>query len=308
MIGAGDRAWRTTTASAALVIPVALGVMAAGLAYGAWPALTDAGASLVTSRVWDPSRGAFGAGAALAGTLVTSVLAVFIAAPLGVATALVTVEMAGPRLSRVLASLSDLLAAIPSVVYGLWGAAVLVPLLREQVVPLLRPLGAWVPFFAGPAYGPSLLAATLLLALMILPYVTAVSREVIAAVPASQREAALALGATRWEVVRDAVLPGARTGIFGGVALALGRALGETMAVTMVIGNRHDWSWSLLSPGYTLSSLLANEFGEASGDQHLAALMAVALLLLIVTLLVNAIARGLVRTVRSGAPSLEVSR
>lgn len=308
MIGAGDRAWRATTGLAALAIPGALVLIAVVLLVGAWPVLQDAALPLVTSRVWDPGRGDFGAGAALVGTLQTAALAVGIAAPLGVATALYTVELAGPRFARVLASLSDVLAAIPSVVYGLWGAAVLVPLLRTEVMPHLRPLGRYVPLFAGPANGPSLLAAALLLALMILPYVTAVSREVIAAVPRSQREAALALGATRWEMLRDAVLPGARTGILGGIALALGRALGETMAVTMVIGNRHDLSWSILSPGYTLASLLANEFGEASGDRHLAALMAIALVLLVVTLLVNAVARGLVRSARSGRTSLEVAR
>ncbi|MCU0624394.1 MAG: phosphate ABC transporter permease subunit PstC [Gemmatimonadaceae bacterium] len=308
MIGAGDRAWRATTGLAALAIPAALGLVTLVLGIGAWPVLRDAAIPLVTSRVWDPGGGTFGAGAALVGTLLTSGLAVCIAAPLGVATALYTVELAGPRLARVLASLTDVLAAIPSVVYGLWGASVLVPLLRSEVLPVLKPLGRILPLFAGPANGPSLLAAALLLALMILPYVTAVSREVIAAVPRSQREAALALGATRWEMLRDAVLPGARTGILGGIALALGRALGETMAVTMVIGNRHDLSWSLLSPGYTLASLLANEFGEASGDRHLAALMAVALVLLAVTLLVNAVARGLVRSARSGRSSLEVAR
>jgi phosphate transport system permease protein len=291
-----------------LAVPVVLALIAVVLVTGAWPVLHDAGRSLMTSRVWDPSRGAFGAGAALVGTVVSSVMAVAIAAPLGVATALVTVEYAPPRVARVLAAASDMLAAIPSVVYGLWGATVLVPLLRAWVLPSLKALGGWLPFFSGPAYGPSVLAAALLLALMILPYITAISREVIAAVPVTQREAALALGATRWEVLRDAVLPAARPGMLGGVALALGRALGETMAVTMVIGNRHDVSWSLLSPGYTLASLLANEFGEAASDRHLAALMAVALLLLLVTLTVNAAARGLVRSVRVGASAVEVAR
>lgn len=308
MNGAGDRAWRATTGAAALAIPAVLTLIAVVLVSGAWPVLRDAGLGVMTGRVWDPSRNAFGAGAALVGTVISSALAVAIAAPLGVATALVTVEYAPPRLARVLAASSDLLAAIPSVVYGLWGATVLVPVLRAWVMPMLKSIGSVVPLFAGPAYGPSVLAAALLLALMILPYMTAISREVIAAVPTSQREAALALGATRWEMLRDAVLPAARPGMLGGVALALGRALGETMAVTMVIGNRHEVSWSLLSPGYTLSSLLANEFGEASGDRHLAALMAVALLLLLVTLAVNAAARGLVRSVRAGRTAVEVAR
>jgi phosphate transport system permease protein len=197
----------------------------------------------------------------------------------------------------------DLLAAIPSVVYGLWGLFVLVPFLRAQLMPFLGDtlgLGA-LPLFRGPAYGPSLLAAGLVLAIMILPYIAAVGREVLAAVPRSQREAALALGATRWEMIRDAVLPNARSGLVGGIMLGLGRALGETMAVTMVIGNRHDLPTSLFDPAYTMAALLANEFAEASSEAHLSALMAVALLLLGVTVAVNVLARLLVARVGRGA-------
>lgn len=306
MHGLGDRAWRAATLLGALAIPGLFIAVAVQLVSGAWPVLAEVG-PLVSGRVWDPGGGTFGALPAIAGTLLTALLAVLLAAPLGVATALLTVEVLPPALARPFAAVTDVLAAIPSVVYGLWGAAVLVPILRG-FLPLLEPLGRTIPLFAGPAYGPSLLAAALLLALMILPYVTAVSREVIAAVPVTQREAALALGATRWETMRDAVLPAARTGILGGVTLALGRALGETMAVTMVIGNRHDLSASLLAPGYTLASLLANEFGEASTDRHHAALMAVALLLLVLTLAVNAAARALVRRVRGGAAAREAVR
>lgn len=306
MHGLGDRAWRAATLLGALAVPGLFVAVAVQLVLGAWPAMPDL-VTLVAGGIWDPRAGTFGALPAIVGTITTALLAVLLAAPLGVATALLTVEVLPPAVARPFAAVTDILAAVPSVVYGLWGAAVLVPTLREAL-PLLAPLGRVLPMFAGPAYGPSLLAAVLLLALMILPYVTAVSREVIAAVPVAQREAALALGATRWETMRDAVLPAARTGILGGITLALGRALGETMAVTMVIGNRHELSASLLAPGYTLASLLANEFGEATTDRHQAALMAVALLLLALTLAVNAAARALVRRVRSGAAAMEVAR
>jgi phosphate transport system permease protein len=190
----------------------------------------------------------------------------------------------------------DLLAAIPSVVYGLWGIFVLVPFLRTSVMPFLaNTLGLGnTPFFSGPAYGPSMLAAGLILAIMVLPYISSVTREVLLAVPRSQREAALALGATRWEMIWNAVLPYARSGIVGAIILGLGRALGETMAVTMVIGNRHEIAASLFSPGYTMASLIANEFTEATNDLHLSALMAVGATLLVITLVVNAFARWLV--------------
>jgi phosphate transport system permease protein len=179
---------------------------------------------------------------------------------------------------------------------GLWGIFVLVPILRDRVAPLLRDtlgLGA-TPFFTGPSYGLNMLSGGVILAIMILPYISAVSREVLLAVPRSQREAALALGATRWEMIRDAVVPFARSGIFGGIILGLGRALGETMAVTMLIGNRHEISASLLAPAYTLASVIANEFAEATGELHVSALMACGAVLLGVTLVVNAIARWLV--------------
>src|SRR5204863_3859855 len=197
----------------------------------------------------------------------------------------------------------DLLAAVPSVVYGLWGVFFLLPLLREKLMPFLRDtlhLGA-TPFFSGPAYGPSVLAAGLILSIMVLPYIAAVSREVLMAVPRSQREAALALGATRWETITGAVVPFARSGILGGVILGLGRALGETMAVTMVIGNRHEIAASLFAPGYTMAAAIANEFSEAVGDLHLSALAYVAFLLFVVTVLVNAGARLLIWRVARGS-------
>ena len=289
-----DRLYRWGIAACALSIPVLLVLLAVVILRAAWPAIDVAGADLVIGREWDVSRNRFGALPAIAGTLLSSALALLIAAPLAIGTAVFTTEFAPRSLRTPVAFAIDLLAAIPSVVYGLWGLTVLVPFLRTTVMPVLRDnLGA-LPIFRGPAYGPSLLAAALVLAIMMIPYIASVAREVLAAVPRSQREAALALGATRWETMRDAVLPYARSGLVGGVILGLGRALGETMAVTMVIGNRHAIPGSLLEPAYTMASLLANEFSEASSNLHLSALMAVAGLLLLITLLVNMLARWLV--------------
>ena len=225
-----------------------------------------------------------------------SILALVVATPLALGVAVFLSEFAPSWLRGPVAFAVDLLAAVPSVIYGLWGIFILIPFLREYLMPFLRDtlhLGV-LPLFTGPAYGSSMLAAGLILAIMCLPYISAVTREVLLAVPRSQREAALALGATRWEVIRDAVIPYARSGIIGGIILGLGRALGETMAVTMLIGNRHEISASLFAPGYTMASLIANEFSEASDDLHLSALMAVGFVLLVMTLLVNALARWLV--------------
>ncbi len=294
----GDRFYRAAITACATLIPVLLAVLTVVIATAAWPAVRDNGSELIFGREWDVAHGRYGALPALVGTLLSSILALTIATPLALGVAVFTSEVAPARLRAPVAFLVDLLAAIPSVVYGLWGIFVLVPLLRTTVMPALqRTLGA-IPIFSGPAYGPSLLAAGLVLAIMILPYIASVSREVLAAVPRAQREAALALGATRFEVIRDAVIPYARSGLVGGIMLGLGRALGETMAVTMVIGNRHDIPTSLFDPAYTMASLLANEFGEASTDGHLSALMAVAGLLLLITLAVNVVARWLVWRVR----------
>ena len=231
----------------------------------------------------------------------SSLLAIAIATPLALGVAIFLSEFAPPWVRQPLSFFVDLLAAIPSVVFGLWGIFVLVPVLRVHVMPFLANdlhLGG-TPFFSGPAYGTSMLAAALILAIMVLPYISAVSREVLLAVPRSQREAALALGATRWEMIRTAVIPFAKSGIIGGVILGLGRALGETMAVTMLIGNRPEISASLFAPGYTMASLIANEFSEATGDLHVAALMAVGFVLFLLTFAVNVIARLLVaRTAR----------
>ena len=291
-----DRVYRAAIFGFALCVPILLLLIFVEVGLAGWPALRQFGFSFLTSSTWDPVAGEFGAAPAIAGTIITSVIALVIATPLALGGAIFLSDFAPSWVRQPLAFLIDLLAAVPSVVYGLWGVFFLLPLLREQVMPFLRDtlhLGA-TPFFRGPAYGPSVLAAGLILSIMVLPYIAAVSREVLMAVPRSQREAALALGATRWETITGAVIPFARSGIVGGMILGLGRALGETMAVTMVIGNRHELSTSLFAPGYTMASLIANEFSEATGDVHLSALMAVGFVLLLITLVVNAIARWLV--------------
>jgi len=298
----GDRVYRVAITAFALCVPLLLLLIALAVGVAAWPALREFGLSFLTSSRWSPAEGVFGAAPAIFGTVVSSAIALALATPLAIGVAIFLSEFAPRWLRQPVAFLVDLLAAVPSVVYGLWGIFVLVPFLRDQVMPFLAEtlhLGR-TPLFSGPAYGPSMLAAGLILAIMVLPYISAVSREVLLAVPRSQREAALALGATRWETIWDAVLPYARSGIVGGVILGLGRALGETMAVTMLIGNRHEISASLFAPGYTMASLIANEFSEATGDLHLSALMAVGATLFAVTLVVNAIARWLVWRVSRG--------
>jgi phosphate transport system permease protein len=298
----GDRIYRAATTGFALVIPILLCLIAWEVFAAGWPALSKFGLGFFTESRWDAVKGQFGAAPAIFGTIVSSMLALLIATPLAVGVAIFLSEFAPRWLRQPVAFFVDLLAAIPSVVYGLWGILVLVPFLRDTVMAFIKNslhLGDF-PLFSGPAYGPSMLAAGVILAIMILPYISAVTREVLMAVPRSQREAALALGATRWEMIWDAVLPYARSGIIGGIILGLGRALGETMAVTMVIGNRHEISMSLFQPGYTMASQIANEFSEATSDLHVSALMAVGAGLFIVTVIVNVIARWLVwRTGRS---------
>jgi phosphate transport system permease protein len=292
----GDAVYQWSITFFAVCIPLLLVALTLAVGIAAWPALSEFGFGFLTSSTWNPVTRVFGAASAIYGTLISSMIALVLATPLAIGSAIFLSEFAPLWLRQPLAFFVDLLAAIPSVVYGLWGIFVLLPVLRETVMPFLRDslgLGA-TPFFSGPAYGPSMLAAGLILAIMVLPYISSVSREVLLAVPRSQREAALALGATRWETIKGAVIPFAKSGIMGGVILGLGRALGETMAVTMLIGNRHEISASLFAPGYTMASLIANEFSEASGDIHLSALMAVGFVLLAITIIVNAIARWLI--------------
>jgi phosphate transport system permease protein len=252
---------------------------------------------------WDPVNEHFGAMPFVYGTLVSSLLALLIAVPLSIGVAVFTTEMCPVALRGPLSFFVELLAAIPSVVYGLWAIFVLVPLLSNYVQPFLSRTLGWTGLFEGPPYGISMLAAGIILAIMIIPIICSITREVLMVVPQHQREAALALGATRWEMIRVGVLRNARAGIMGGIILGLGRALGETMAVTMVIGNRPEIAKSLFAPGYTMASVLANEFSEATGNVYLSALIEIGLALFLVTIIVNALARLLVWTVTRGLPA-----
>ncbi len=249
---------------------------------------------------WDPVNGNFGAVPFIFGTLVSSFLALLLAVPLSVGVAVYITEMCPQRLRAIISFLVELLAAIPSVIYGVWGIFVLAPLLRDYVEPFLAKTLGWTGLFTGPMYGLGMLAAGIILAIMVVPVIASITREVMTAVPQNQREAVLALGATRWEMIRMGVLRNARIGIVGGVILGLGRALGETMAVTMVIGNTPQIAKSLFAPGYTMASVIANEFSEATGDLYLSALVEIGLALFIVTLIVNALARLLVWSITGG--------
>ncbi|HEY8256529.1 MAG TPA: phosphate ABC transporter permease subunit PstC [Gemmatimonadales bacterium] len=297
----GDRIFKLILAAGAIVIPVLLAFLVFELWTGARLAIDKFGFQFVTNSSWDPVAEEFGAFPLIFGTLISSLIALVIAVPLSLGVAIYLTEFAPKIIRQPVAFLIGLLAAIPSVVYGLWGIFVLIPILRKSVFPLLRSAFGFLPFFQGPIYGPSMLAAGIILAIMVMPYVMSVSREVLLAVPNTQREASLALGATRWEAVITTVVPYARSGILGAVILGLGRALGETMAVTMLIGNRHEIAASLFAPGYTMAAAIANEFTEAVGDMHLSALAYVAFLLFVVTVLVNAGARLLIWRVARGS-------
>src|SRR5579863_646747 len=255
------------------------------------PSIRAFGLSFLWSSSWDPVASKFGALPFIYGTVVSSTVAIVLAGAIGVLAAIYLAEFSPDWVSTPLGFLIELLAAVPSVVYGLWGLFVLAPIIRNILGPFLQHGLGFLPLFTGPIYGVGMLAAVLILALMIVPTVAAISRDVIAAVPQTQREAMLALGATRWEVIRRVVLPTARIGIFGACILALGRAIGETIATTMVIGNRPVISASLFAPGYTLSSVIANEFTEATTTVYLSALVELGLLLFIVSMIVNGLAR-----------------
>jgi phosphate transport system permease protein len=253
-----------------------------------------------TSQVWDPVSGNFGALPFIYGTVVSSLLAVVMAVPLALAVSIFLLDICPKFLSGPISFLTELLAAIPSVVYGLWGVFILVPIMRDQVGPVFEKYLGWTGFFVEPNFGVGMFTASVILAIMIFPVISSISRDVMRAVPVNQREAALALGATRWEMIRISVLRNARIGIVGSVILGLGRALGETMAVTMVIGNHPDIVKNLFAPGYTLASVIANEFTEATGNLYLSALIEIGLALFIVTIVVNAIARLMVWAVTRG--------
>jgi phosphate transport system permease protein len=274
-----------------------LGVVILAFGTTAWearPALQAFGFGFLRTSRWDPVSDKFGAWPFIWGTLYTSALAMLLAIPIGVGAAVFLAELCPKALRGSVSFLIELLAAVPSVVYGLWGVLVMVPWLRDKVQTPLSTAFGTTPFFSGAPYGVSFMAAGVILAIMVLPIITAVTRDVLHAVPDDQRQASLALGCTRWESIWTAILPFGRIGILGGVILGLGRALGETMAVTMVVGNRPDASLSLLSPGYTLASVLANEFSEATTTIHRASLQEITLVLFAITFVVNGLARVLV--------------
>ncbi len=252
-------------------------------------------------RTWDPVAGEFGALPFIWGTLITSALSLLMAVPLGLGAAIFLSEMARPRISDALTFIIELLAAVPSVIYGLLGIFILVPVMRDTIEPALGATFGYLPLFAGGKVGVSVLTAAVVLTLMILPFIVSISREALLAVPRDQREAALAVGATRWEATWQVVVPYARLGIFGSAFLALARALGETMAVTMVIGNDPRISASLFAPGYSIAAVIANEFTEATGDLHLSALVELGLVLFLLTIIINGLARLLIlATTRKG--------
>jgi phosphate transport system permease protein len=250
----------------------------------------------LVTQTWDPVAGQFGALPFVYGTLITSALALVIAVPIGLGAAIFLAELAPPRISDAFTFLIELLAAVPSVIFGLLGIFILIPVLRA-LNPFLRAALGFLPLFEGPFYGVSLLSAGVILSIMIVPFVISVSREILLAVPHEQREAALALGATKWESTWQVVVPYAQKGIMGSIFLALARALGETMAVTMVIGNVPQIRASLFAPGYSIAAVVANEFTEATGDLHLSALIELALVLFALTIIINGLARLLVLTV-----------
>jgi phosphate transport system permease protein len=295
-----DGVFKWAAGGAALTILALIGLVGWKLAEGSHLAIAQFGLRFFSSSDWNPVTEQYGALPFIFGTLVSSLLGLLIAVPLGVATALFLTDLAPLKARQPIVMVIEMLAAVPSVIFGLWGIFFLIPWLRDHLFVWLKHTLGFLPLFQGPIYGPSMLAAGIIVAIMILPIVTSISREILRSVPGLQREAAYALGATRWEVTRIAVLSYARRGLFGAAVLGLGRALGETMAVTMVIGNRPQIVASLFAPGYTLASVIANEFSEATTPMYHAALFELGLVLLIVTILVNVAAQLMLRTMGGG--------
>jgi phosphate transport system permease protein len=290
-----DATFRHLTRGAAILVLVILGGVIIALIQGSLPALREFGLSFLYEERWNPVTEKFGAFAAIYGTLVTSIIAMAIAVPLGLLISLFLTELCPMWLRRPIGIAIELLAGIPSIIYGIWGLFVFAPFLQRFVQPLLIDTFEHVPvlstLFEGPPYGIGTLTAGLILAIMVLPFITSISRDVFEAVPPVLKEAAYGVGCTTWEVVRYVVLPYARVGVIGGVMLGLGRALGETMAVTFVIGNAHRVSASILAPGTTISATIANEFTEAVGDLYTSSLIALGLILFVITFIVLALAR-----------------
>jgi phosphate transport system permease protein len=290
-----DRVFHGVTLAAAIIVLMLLAGVIVALFDGALPALRQFGVGFIVNEVWNPVTEQFGALAPIYGTLITSLIAMLIAVPVSLGIAIFLTEFCPIRLRRPIGIAIELLAGIPSIIYGIWGLFALAPFLQKNVQPPIIDALEGVPvleyLFAGPPYGIGVLTAGLILSIMILPFIAAVTRDVFEAVPAVLKEAAYGIGCTTWEVIRNVVIPYTRIGIFGGVMLGLGRALGETMAVTFVIGNAHRITASLFAPGTTISAAIANEFTEAVGDLYTSSLIALGLILFVITFLVLAAAR-----------------
>jgi phosphate transport system permease protein len=302
-----ERIFRSATLAAAVLVLLILGGVGVSLLHGAWPAVSHFKLDFVTREVWNPVTDQFGALGPIYGTVVTSLIAMLLAVPTGFGIALFLTELCPPWLKRPIGVAVELLAAVPSIIFGIWGLFVLAPVLQRHVQPwLIGNLGHLPgigPLFKGPPFGIGILTASLVLAIMVLPFIAATMRDVFDTVPAMLKESGYGLGATTWEVIWNVVVPHSRVGIVGGVMLGLGRALGETMAVTFVIGNAHRISSSILAPGTTISSAIANEFTEAVGDLYTSSLIALGLLLFLITFAVIAAAQAMLRRLekRSGA-------
>jgi len=294
-----ERVFRSATLSAAILVLVILGGVALSLILGAWPALHQFGFAFITREVWNPVTDQYGALAPIYGTVVTSVIAMALAVPTGFGIALFLTELCPSVLKRPIGVAVELLAAVPSIIFGIWGLFVLAPMLQRHVQPWLidhlGPIPLIGKLFQGPPYGIGIFTAGLVLAIMVLPFIAATMRDVFETVPPMLKESGYGLGATTWEVIWNVVVPHSRVGMVGGIMLGLGRALGETMAVTFVIGNAHRISGSLLAPGTTISSSIANEFTEAVGDLYTSSLIALGLLLFVITFIVIAVAQWMLR-------------
>ncbi|MGX8011594.1 phosphate ABC transporter permease subunit PstC [Mesorhizobium sp. ORM8.1] len=302
-----DAIFRALTKAAAILVLVLLGGVAFSLIAGSWPALSTLGVSFLTTESWNPVTEKFGALAPIYGTVITSAIAIIIAVPIGIGIAIFLTELCPRPLRRPIGMAVELLAGIPSIIYGIWGLFVFAPFLQTTVQPFIIWLFHGVPglnnLFAGPPYGIGLLTSAMILAIMILPFITSITKDVFDTVPSVLKESAYGIGCTTWEVTRRVVIPYTRVGIMGGVMLALGRALGETMAVTFVIGNAHRISSSLFAPATTISATIANEFTEAVGDLYTSSLVALGLILFVITFIILAIARYMLMRIdaRTGA-------
>jgi phosphate transport system permease protein len=302
-----DSIFRTLTHLSAALVLVILGGVAISLVFGAWPALSHFGAAFFVTESWNPVTEKFGALAPIYGTLVTSLIAIVIAVPIGIGIAVFLTELCPRPLRRPIGIAVELLAGIPSIIYGIWGLFVFAPFLQAHLQPFIIKLFHGVPglssLFAGPPYGIGLMTSGLILAIMVLPFVTSITKDVFDTVPAVLKESAYGIGCTTWEVTRRVVIPYTRVGIMGGVMLGLGRALGETMAVTFVIGNAHRISASLFAPGTTISASIANEFTEADGDLYTSSLIALGLILFVITFLILAASRLMLMRIERRAGS-----